>query len=72
MLVLTRKKRESIEIGLSDGSAPMLTVTVLRIGSGKVRLGFHGDPSIAVHRCELGKWLGGATGEPTDAVTPIA
>ncbi len=72
MLVLTRKNQESVAIGRSDGSEPMLTVTVLRISSGKVRLGFDGDLSIAVHRCELGKWMGGATGEPTDAVTPIA
>jgi len=49
MLVLTRKKRESIAIGRSDGSAPMLTVMLLRIGSGKVRLGFDGDPSIMGH-----------------------
>jgi carbon storage regulator CsrA len=72
MLVLTRKTRESIALGPADGSAPMLTVTVLGIGRGKVRLGFDGDPSISIRRSELGKRIGGATDEPTDAATPIA
>jgi carbon storage regulator len=53
MLVLTRKMRESIAVGRSDGGEPMLTVTVLGIHSGKVRLGFEGDPSLLVHRWEL-------------------
>jgi carbon storage regulator CsrA len=72
MLVLTRKNRESIAFGRSDGSEPMLTLTVLGIGRGKVRLGFDADPSISVHRCELGKWMGGATDEPTDVAIPLA
>jgi carbon storage regulator CsrA len=72
MLVLTRRNRESIAFGRSDGSEPILTLTVLGIGRGKVKLGFDADPSISVHRCELGKWRGGATGEPTGAATPIA
>jgi carbon storage regulator CsrA len=53
MLVLTRKTRESIAVGASDGGEPMLTVTVLDIRGGKVRLGFEGDPSLSVHRWEL-------------------
>ena len=53
MLVLTRKKRESIAVGRRDGGEPMLTVTVLEIGSGRVRLGFQGDPDISIHRWEL-------------------
>jgi carbon storage regulator len=53
MLVLTRKRQESIAVGRSDGSEPMLTVTVLDIGGGRVRLGFEGDPSVSVHRWEL-------------------
>ena len=53
MLVLTRKMRESIAVGRSDGGEPMLTVTVLDIRGGKVRLGFEGDPSVCVHRWEL-------------------
>ena len=72
MLVLTRKKRESIAIGRSDGSEPMLTLTVLGIGSGKVRLGFDADTSISVHRGELVKRMRGVTDEPTDTAIPIA
>ena len=53
MLVLTRKKREAIAVGCRDGGEPMLTVTVLEIGSGRVRLGFQGDPDVSVHRWEL-------------------
>jgi len=53
MLVLTRKMRESIAVGHSDCGEPMLTVTVLDIRGGKVRLGFEGDPAVSVHRWEL-------------------
>jgi carbon storage regulator CsrA len=31
----------------------MVTVTVLDIRGGKVRLGFDGDPSVFIHRSEL-------------------
>jgi carbon storage regulator CsrA len=74
MLVLTRKKRESIAVGRSDGGEPMLTVTVLDIGGGKVRLGFDGDPSVSVHRWELWERIRprGAPDQPSDAATPTA
>ena len=52
MLVLTRKKLESIAIGGLDDAQPLLTVTVLEI-CGRVRLGFEGDPSVFIHRSEL-------------------
>jgi carbon storage regulator CsrA len=70
MLVLTRKKRESVAIGSAGGSEPMLTVTVLRISGGTVRLGFDGDPGISVHRGELVERMRGATDESTVAATP--
>lgn len=74
MLVLTRKKRESIAVGCRDGGEPMLTVTVLEIGSGKVKLGFHGDPDVSVHRSELWERIRPrvAPDEPSDAATPTA
>jgi len=72
MLVLTRKMRESVAIGSSDGGAPLLTVTVLRISGGKVRLGFDGDPSISVHRGELAERMRGLTDESTDGAAPSA
>ena len=53
MLVLTRKNEESVVVGGSEGFAPMLKVTVLGIGSGKVRLGFEVDGGISVHRLEV-------------------
>ena len=53
MLVLTRKSQESVVVGSSDGREPMLTVTVLEINGGKVRLGFKGDSDVPVHRLEV-------------------
>jgi len=53
MLVLTRESQESVVVGRSDSSEPMLTVTVLEINGGKVRLGFKGDSDVPVHRMEV-------------------
>jgi carbon storage regulator CsrA len=53
MLVLTRKKSESIAIGGLNDTRPLVTVTVLEICGGRVRLGFKGDPSVFIHRAEL-------------------
>jgi carbon storage regulator len=47
MLVLTRKLGERIRIGHA------IEVTVLKIGSGKVKLGFSGPPDIPIQRQEL-------------------
>ncbi len=74
MLVLTRKKRESIAVGRREGGEPMLTVTVLEIGNGRVRLGFQGDPDVCIHRWELWERINArsAPDEPSDAATPTA
>ena len=53
MLVLSRKSNESVFIGGTEGLRSQLTVTVLEIRWGKVKLGFHADPSISVRRSEL-------------------
>jgi len=53
MLVLTRKHRESVVIGGSSELQPGLTMTVLEIRNGKVKLGFEADPSISVQRSEV-------------------
>ena len=53
MLVLSRKSRESVVVGRADGSQCLLTVTVLDIGAGRVRLGFDGDPGVPIHRSEI-------------------
>lgn len=47
MLVLTRRVGESIRIGDS------ITVTVVQIGPGKVRLGIEAPPDVVILRDEL-------------------
>jgi len=53
MLVLSRKKRESVVVGGEDGVHHLLKVTVLEIGAGKVKLGFDVDADVPVHRLEV-------------------
>jgi carbon storage regulator CsrA len=53
MLVLTRKLEESVVVGDGEMPRPMLTITVLEITGGKVRLGFQADPAVHVHRMEV-------------------
>ena len=50
MLVLSRKSRESVVIGGSDGLHRLLKVTVLDIRGTNVKLGFEADPDVPVHR----------------------
>jgi carbon storage regulator CsrA len=71
MLVLTRKKQESIAIGGLNDSQPMVTVTVLDIIGGRVRLGFEGDPSVFIHRSELWERIR-TRGAPEDREEEIA
>lgn len=53
MLVLTRKLEESVVVGGDEMPQPMLTITVLDIAGGKVRLGFQADPAVQIHRMEV-------------------
>jgi len=53
MLVLTRKSQETVVVGGADGTGRLLTVTVLAIGAGKVKLGFDGGDAVPVHRGEV-------------------
>lgn len=55
MLVLTRKHHEAVVIGEDDGLDPLVKVTVLDIGNGKVKLGFEAASGIPVHRWEVWK-----------------
>ena len=57
MLVWSRKSAESVVVGGSDGLERMLKVTVLEIKGGRVRLGFEGNKSVAVHREEVWEQL---------------
>jgi carbon storage regulator CsrA len=53
MLVLTRKSQESVVVGASSGIEPLVTVTVLGIRGGSVRLGFEASDAISVNRWEV-------------------
>jgi carbon storage regulator CsrA len=53
MLVLSRKSRESVVVGGSDGFHRLLKVTVLGINGVNVKLGFEVDPEVPVHRAEV-------------------
>jgi carbon storage regulator len=66
MLILSRKSKESVVVGRTDGSDRMLTVTVLEISGGRVRLGFEGDAGVPVHRSEVWERMH-ANGEPDNS-----
>jgi carbon storage regulator CsrA len=63
MLVLTRKVQESVVVGGADAFQPLLTVTVIAVAGGKVRLGFQADSGVAIHRWEVWQRLQGL-GQP--------
>ena len=66
MLVLSRKHRESVVIGGSDGFRRMLKVTVLGIRGRNVKLGFDVDADVPVHREEV--WERIQAGQPFDGL----
>lgn len=53
MLILARKKQESVVVGGASSAEKLLKVTVLDIRGTTVRLGFEADASVAVHRHEV-------------------
>jgi carbon storage regulator len=62
MLILSRKIRESIVVGDSDGLQRLLTITVLELNQGRVKLGFDVAPEVPVHRAEVWERIhGGGT-----------
>jgi carbon storage regulator len=69
MLVLSRKKEESVVVGGSNGFERMLKVTVLEIQGGRVRLGFEVNRNLPVHRSEVWERIraGGRPDCPTEA-----
>lgn len=64
MLVLSRKSREAVVIGGSDGFQKLLKITVLSINGDRVKLGFDVDAAIPIHRMEV--WDRIRMGEPSD------
>jgi carbon storage regulator len=53
MLVLTRKLKQSVAVGIENGIDSPVKVTVLGISGGSVRLGFEVDATIPIHRWEV-------------------
>jgi carbon storage regulator len=53
MLVLSRKRLESVVVGGAVGFERLLKVTVLEFKGNSVRLGFEVDSSVPVHRWEV-------------------
>jgi carbon storage regulator len=53
MLILARKRQESVVVGGASSAEQMLKVTVIDITGSTVRLGFEADKSVAVHRHEV-------------------
>ena len=53
MLVLSRKSRQAVVVGGIDGLKRILTITVLEISHGCVRLGFEAPDDVPVHRLEI-------------------
>ena len=71
MLVLTRKKEESVVVGSSNGFEDMLKVTVLEIKGGSVRLGFEVNRDSPVHRWEVWERIR-ANGRPDRPTADLA
>jgi carbon storage regulator len=53
MLVLTRKKAESIVVFRSDGEDSGIRVVVLEISGGVVKLGIEAPSDVSIHRMEV-------------------
>jgi len=53
MLVLTRKQRQSIVVGRTNGFEQLLKITVIESRAGKVWLGFEAGADVAIHREEV-------------------
>jgi len=53
MLVLTRRLREAIVIGGNSKVLPGITITVLEVQGGKVKLGFTADRGVSIQRSEV-------------------
>jgi carbon storage regulator CsrA len=53
MLVLGRKRQESVVIGAAGGMQELVHITVLEVRGGTVKLGFQADDGVAVFREEV-------------------
>jgi carbon storage regulator CsrA len=74
MLVLSRKRLESVVVGGTVGFERLLKVTVLEFNGSSVRLGFEVDSSVPVHRWEIWQRIhsGGKPDSPLEEpLTPV-
>ena len=74
MLVLSRKRQQSVVVGGADGFHRLLKVTVLGIQGANVKLGFEVDPSVPIHRSEVWERINGNGREDSlteDRVAPL-
>ena len=74
MLVLSRKRLESVVVGGAVGFERLLKVTVLELRGGSVRLGFEVDSSVPVHRWEVWEKIracGQPDSPPGDPTAPV-
>ena len=53
MLVLSRKLNESIVVGGAEATQQPVTIKVVEIRGGRVRLGFDAPADVRIHRSEL-------------------
>jgi len=65
MLVLSRKNKESVVIGGTDGIHRLYKITVLSIRGAIVKLGFDVDPDVPVHRAEVWEKIRATAGGST-------
>jgi carbon storage regulator len=64
MLILARKRQQSVVVGGAASIEQMLKVTVIDICGSTVRLGFEADKSVAVHRHEVWERIRAENGAP--------
>ena len=72
MLVLSRKRLESVVVGGAGGFERLLKVTVLEFNGSSVRLGFEVDSSVPVHRWEIWQRIHGAGKPDSPPEEPLA
>jgi carbon storage regulator CsrA len=72
MLVLSRKRLESVVVGGALGFERLLKVTVLELKENSVRLGFEIDSSVPVHRWEVWERIRAAESPDSPLQDPAA
>ena len=71
MLVLSRKRGESVAVCERDERDQLLKVTVLEIQQSRVKLGFDAPNDVPVHRWEVWQRINGNGGDrPQDPPAP--